>query len=199
MEDETLLANDLFYCEHLNATHQKDITDNFAIYRDSGKGLDDYIKKLALYEELQNENRTYIVKDNDTEEIAGYFSLKAGLFSINEEVVLEVDNKSASFNTFPGIELAEFAVNDKYIDKYPERKGSGLIIFNDFCISLSKTIQSFIGVKVLYIFALPEENLIERYTKKYGFNRLNLKDENKLHNRIRPSFDDGCVFMYQVI
>lgn len=29
--------------------------------------------------------------------------------------------------------------------------------------------------------------------------RLDRVDEDKLHKRLKPRFDDGCVFMYQLI
>ena len=134
-----------------------------------------------------------------TDEIVGYFSLKAGLISLKEMVELTVDGNKVSFETFPGIELSAFAVNDRYLDKYRESKGYGTIIFGDFIIPFVKQIQKHIGVKVLYIFALPEHKLIETYESKYNFKRLDRVDEDKLHKRLKPRFDDGCVFMYQLI
>lgn len=196
-----VFKNKLFYFEHL---FEKDgviseIKNDFSIFRKSGKGLEIFLKASAPFEERRNENRTYIVRDNKTDEIVGYFSLKAGLISADETVELTVNGNKTTFETFPGIELSAFAVNDRYTEKYQESKGYGSIIFGDFIIPLIKKIQKVIGIKVLYIFALPEKRLIETYEKKYNFKRLDRRHEEKLHKRLKPRFDQGCVFMYQLI
>jgi len=53
-----------------------------------------------------------------------------------------------------------------------------------------------IGVHSLYLFALPQEPLINHY-KEWGFSRLETKQEKFVHNHIKPKFDTGCIFMYQ--
>ena len=158
-----------------------------------------FLKESASTEEESNCNRTYVVRDNNTEEIAAYFSLKAGLFSIEADMSENSDDIVSGFDTAPGIELAEFGVNSDYLSVHPGKRGIGLIIFNDFIIPIVKKVQEMIGVKVLYIFALPEEKLINRYIDKYKFCRLDKVDEDNLHNRRKPRFDNGCIFMYQLI
>ena len=109
-----------------------------------------------------------------------------------------MDGKKIEFETLPGIELAEFAVNQGYISEHPEKKGCGMIIFNELIVPIVKKVQEIIGVKVLYIFALPEERLIDMYTNDYYFRRLDKCDEDNLHKRIKPRFDYGCVFWYYI-
>ena len=65
--------------------------------------------------------------------------------------------------------------------------------FLDLIIPIVKKVQEIVGVKVLYIFALPEQKLMDRYMKEYGFNRLDKCDEDNLHKTIKPRFDYGCV------
>lgn len=201
MKNNNISAKGLFYCEHLFERSDiiTELNKNFYILQEGGKGLEVYLKEHSQIDEIHNENRTYIVRDTETDEIAGYFSLKAGLFSIREETFLTIDGKEELFETLPGVELAEFAVNKKYIKEHPENKGCGLNIFFDLIVPIVKNVQETIGLKVLYIFALPEQNLIDRYMKEYGFRRLDKCDEDNLHNRIKPVFDYGCVFMYQLI
>ena len=55
-----------------------------------------------------------------------------------------------------------------------------------------------IGTKVLYIFALPYDDLIVRYMD-YGFMRLDDPYEDELHKRLKPSYDQSCIFMYQIL
>ena len=51
---------------------------------------------------------------------------------------------------------------------------------------------------MVYIFALPYEHLIERY-KTYGFQRLPESEENDLHRRLKPRYDESCKFMYLLL
>ena len=53
-------------------------------------------------------------------------------------------------------------------------------------------------MKFIYIFALPYEGLIQRYGQ-YGFKRFEPGHEADLHRRLKPSYDDECIFMYQIL
>ena len=138
--------------------------------------------------------RTYLVRDNQTLELAGYFSLKAGLASLNEEKTGE----RAEFDIMPGVELANFAINNEYIQRHPDSKGVGLSIFTDFIRPLVVDVSERVGVKIIYIFALPFEGLIQRYIQ-YGFTRLEARHEEELHQRLKPRYDSECIFMYQML
>ena len=136
--------------------------------------------------------RTYIIRDCDTNEFVGYFSLKAGMISINEQKIGEKEY----FDTLPGVELANFAINDTYIKKHPSMKGCGRIIFDLLIVPIIEEVSKKIGVRIIYIFSLPIDSLIDRYID-YGFMRLASKEENELHRRLKPNYDENCVFMYQ--
>ena len=138
--------------------------------------------------------RTYFIRDISTNELVCYFSLKAGLISFNEIS----NNEKASFDTLPRIKLANFAVNDVYIHNHPNAKGIGLLIFLDFITPIVRRDSVEVGVRIIYIFALPFESLINRY-RDYGFKRLSKSNENQLHGRINPSYDENCIFMYQMV
>ncbi len=138
--------------------------------------------------------RTYIVRDNRSGDMVGYFSLKAGLISLNEVV----ENDGIKFDTLPGVELADFAVNYEYIKKHKGICGVGKVIFNDFIIPIIEETSNYVGVRIVYIFALPVENLMNRYGE-YGFRRLDKQSEDELHRRLKPEYDDNCIFMYQAL
>ena len=136
--------------------------------------------------------RTYIIRDCDTNEFVGYFSLKAGMISINEQKIGEKEY----FDTLPGVELANFAINDTYIKKHPSMKGCGRIFFDLLIVPIIEEVSKKIVVRIIYIFSLPIDSLIDRYID-YGYMRLASKEENELHRRLKPNYDENCVFMYQ--
>ena len=136
--------------------------------------------------------RTYVVRDNFSSEMVGYFSLKAGLVSVNE---VHTEDE-VTFDTIPGVEVANFAVNNTYLRNHPELSGTGLIIFNDFIVPIIQEAAKSVGVKIIYLFALPFERLIETYVN-YGFLRLDSAAEDELHKRLKPQYDEDCIFMFQ--
>ena len=166
--------------------------------------MSQYLKKLALSDEQSMEMRTYLVWERGSEECVGYFSIKAGLVSINEEEIEEQDYEtgekhlSKEFDTYPGIELANFAVNSVFIENNPEMKGIGKYIFTEFVLPLVYDVSKIAGVKMLYLFALPYEKLIKHY-RKIGFCSLPREAEVRLHSRIKPRYDRGCKFMYLLL
>lgn len=198
-----LIQIDQFYCDHLgvNVNDEKDVR-NFSIRSQNGHGLLNYLLHKSFYDEDAHLMRTYLVRDISSDEIVGYFSLKAGLVS-TEEQEIEIYNTDSNepstritFDTIPGIELANFAVNSAYIAKHPGISGVGLFIFDSFILPITRQVSTEIGAFVLYIFSLPFENLIDRY-KKYGFMRLEKEYEDKLHKRLKPEYDQSCIFMYR--
>lgn len=188
-----LLQNDLFYCNHLGVS-EKDEQDilNFTVKDPNGQGLVNYLRFMSFPEEDSGTMRTYVVRDNYSSELVGYFSLKAGLISVNE---VHTEDE-VTFDTIPGVEVANFAVNQQYLKIHPDLRGTGLIIFNDFIVPTIQEAAKSIGIKIIYIFSLPFERLIERY-KEYGFMRLDTVSEDELHKRLKPNYDEDCIFMFQ--
>lgn len=168
-----LLQDDFFYCNHLGASERDEIDiPFFFVNRPEGAGLERYIRYNAFPDEDAGVMRTYIIRDLISDELVGYFSLKAGLFSVNETTEDDV----TEFDTIPGIEIANFAVNSIYTDNHSEMSGSGMVIYFHFILPLIEHISKAVGVKAIYLFALPFEKLISRYSE-YGFSVLQDKDE----------------------
>lgn len=137
----------------------------------------------------QNLNaRTYIVKDKVTGELACYFTLRSGLITIQAF--------HEDFDTIPAIELSNFAINDGYRKNHPKTRLLGSFILKQFILPIARTMSKYIGVKSLYIYALPDENLIEHY-EKMGFTRLPRKQEKFVQNHVKPKYDEDCIFMFQ--
>ena len=116
----------------------------------------DGIKSLALMDEEYHNARTYIIIDNDTQELVCYFSLKAGFLTTKEHHRL----LSHDFESVPGVEISNFAVNENYIKKHPDRKGIGSNIFKYFILPNARSAQSIIGLEEVgnLIFALNTDN-----------------------------------------
>ena len=190
-----ILQNDLLYCNHLGVSERDEFDImQFTVNNKKGQGLINYIQYFAFSDEEVGNMRTYIVRDNRSSELVGYFSLKAGLISLNEVT----NDEGITFDTLPGIELANFAVNGCYIEKHKNLKGLGKIIFTDFIVPIIEETSRSVGIRIIYIFALPIEKLMNRY-KQYGFVRLDQQSEDELHKRLKPGYDENCIFMYQAL
>ncbi len=59
-------------------------------------------------------------------------------------------------------------------------------------------VAELIGVQALYIYALPEDELIEHYST-FGFSRLEPELEEFVHKHVKPAYDESCIFMYQIL
>lgn len=182
-------------CCHVSVK-TRDIADikSFEIaHPETGAGLEWYLKYQALFDEHSGVMRTYLVRFKSTQECVGYFSLKAGLVSVNEERA----SNGITFDTVPGVELANFAVNNAFAQKH-NTKGLGYLLFSGliapFILEHAKTL----GIYMIYLFALPYERLMKTY-ESYGFHRLPHKAEELLHQRLKPAYDESCIFMYQLL
>ena len=185
------LEDELFYCENLTLS-QKDTVDiaDFTVICQEGKGLLNYLQNHAVDDEVQGLMRTYMIRMKGNDECAGFFSLKAGLVSQRE---LLIDGK-IQFDTLPGVELANFAVNGNFVHKY-RVKGLGGVIFSDFILPIIRKVSTIVGVNLVFLFALPYMELMGTY-EEYGFRRLALEAEIMLHRRLKPAYDQSCIFMY---
>ena len=197
-----LLRNKWFYCDHLG-TYARDAQDiqQFTVRNpEIASGLANYLKNHAFADEANNAMRTYLVREYMTDELVGYFSIKSGMVSLNErEITDESGNTQITFDTLPGLEIANFAINETYLKSHSEWKGIGIMIFNHFIRTLADQVAVISGTTVLYIFALPFDSLIERYQKVYSFLRLDKSEEDDLHKRLKPHYDQSCIFMYQML
>lgn len=157
---------------------------------ENARGLEVYLRHYAISDEVEHLNRTYLVKDKFSQELAGYFSLRTGL--ITKRV------NGNSFNSFPAIELSNFAIEANYRHNHPEVYHLGRYIFRHFVVPMVKQIAELVGVNSLYLYALPNGRLMGHY-EKMGFTRLPPDQESFVQDHIKPIYDEGCIFMYQVL
>lgn len=185
------LENELFYCENILAHHDNlQLIQTFRVIKETGLGLEYYLKKAAVSDEINHQARTYLVKEKGTNDLVGYFSLKAGTVATKVRKTflhLEMDS-------IPAIELANFAVNDNYKMAHDEQHGLGEMIFYYFVLPMCQHASEYIGIDMIYIFALPYKNLINYYERMH-FRRLPKTIENIIHHYHKPRYDEGCIFM----
>ena len=130
-ENKGILRTGMFYIDHLDPNSKSDLLDinGFTIDAPEGQGLSVYLKEYSCEEELERNMRTYLVRDIVSDECVGYFSLKAGLISLNE-IETEIEDAETGehktireFDTLPGVELANFAVNRQLHQKLSVSEG----------------------------------------------------------------------------
>lgn len=179
-----------FTIEHLfDSLENQDLIAKFQATNDAA-GLESYLKNQSVEDEENNCSRTYLVKDALSGELAAYFSLRTGLITIQVQ--------AENFDSFPAIELANFALNKRYKDSHPESRKVGFYVFKKFVLPIVQRLSVYVGISSLYIYALPEEKLIEHYSTM-GFSRLPEHQERFVQRHVKPKYDEGCIFMYQVI
>lgn len=184
----SILDTEDFTIEHIfdSSENEKLISEFSAL--NGAEGLENYLKNQASSDEENLYARTYLIKDSVTGELAAYFSLRSGLITVQAY--------HETFDTIPAVELSNFAVNKNYRNNHPETSMFGAFILKKFILPLAQMMSRYIGTSSLYIYALPDEKLIEHYTN-LGFTRLSKKQEKFVQNHVKPKYDEGCVFMFQ--
>lgn len=150
----------------------------------------------ALLDENNGTARTYIILDSKLDCIVGYFTLKAGQCHLNEGNWLH-----KRYKVLPGVELAMLAVNDRYRELYNGPSFSfGEWIFEAFVLPKIKDASQLVGIKLIYIFALPYKPKLIEFYKKLGFVNPNdsIGTKRYIHTTL-PAFDRGCIFMLQTL
>ena len=184
-----------FYCTHLGDMDEDEAdVRNFTVkHPANAAGLLGYLQRGAFAKEVAGTMRTYMVRDIKTDECAGYFSLKAGLVSLQEH---KINDDETEFDTLPGVEVAFFAVNENYTRG---EHGFGAVIFEDIIEPVIREASRQIGIYLIYVYALPEQKLLKNYQENYGLLRLSPDAEKDLHARLRPRVDKDCIFMYKLV
>lgn len=190
MIDISMFNTPIFSLEHLTENDAKSI-EQFWVKRPEGKGLQNYINNYALIDEQDGSARTYLIKDNISKEIVAYFTLRTGLITISKGFL-------KGFDAYSVVELSNFAVNDAYREGKDILPNLGSNIFAEFILPLVMKISEYVGVKFLYIFALPEDRLMAHY-KKMGFETFPIHMEKYVYRHVKPVYDRGCRFMCQML
>lgn len=176
--------------EHIfDSPENLDLISSFSV-ANNAYGLESYLKNQATKDEKDNYARTYLIKDKVSKELVCFFSLRTGLITIQ--------SGDDQFDTTPAIELSNFAVNDTYRRNHTEIQSIGRYVFELFILPIVRCMAKYVGVNSLYIYALPNDKLIEHY-QIMGFTRLPADEEKFVQQHVKPKYDEGCIFMYQTV
>ena len=209
------------YCERLTSNkHNKELIKDFVIdrekacryeYERTGRifGLELYLKHCAWESDLSNEARFYLIKTVFTNEIVAYFSLKCGLISVDS--VFRNDNKENLAreqgvklvpDTLSGIEIAHFAINDKYRKSHSKNgilvKGLGKYLYLDFILPIIRKANKLVAAQILYLYAADsskDKKLVEYYNKTFMFKTV----DNENYKPVTSYYDNDCIFMYRLL
>ena len=192
-EERIVLDSAEFNLRHL--TDSADDRQRIATFS-AGKnalGLERYLKDCSVVHELAGENRTYLVLDAITDELACYFTLRSGLIPVPE------NTGEGYLSTLSGMELAYFAVNENYRRSKTKTTNTriGFYVFDKFILPIAKHVSRIIGARILFVYALPHPKLMSYYANTLGFRTLPRELEKFLYDRVKPDSDEGCVFMFQ--
>ena len=144
-----LPESDYLKCEHIGSV-SRDMEDieGFSIrHPETSSGVERYLKQDALADECNSIMRTYMVRSKMTDEFVGFFSLKAGLVAINEQ---KASGNNALFDTIPGVELANFAIDKMALGRLKHR-GFGATVFRTLIVPFIKKHAETLGIYDLYI------------------------------------------------
>ncbi len=191
------LENSFLYCTHYNAT--KDVQTKISGFSvsENGANLGYYLRRVAAYEEKSGLARTYLVYEKETDDLVAYFSLRCGhvLQNINRRLF-----RTKSFDAIPGIEFANWAIDVNFNNTFKSTVNNmklGTLIFRDFVMPIVTDAQLLVGARLLYLYALPHDELINYYETSMGFRRLPPTEEKQVHRFSRPRYDNNCIFMFQ--
>lgn len=172
-------------------------------------GLGPYLKRCAWQEDLNNEVRIYLIIDTQTDDIAAYFGLKAGMVANSKTGMISAEAQQIIFNekgvkwlpsVLPGIEISHFAVNDNYRRKISTAsrpvKGLGAYFYPEFIYPIIEDVAQKIGVNMIYLYAAGDEKLVSYYRSVFDFQSL---EDEDFYVPLEPDYDGGCTFMYRLI
>lgn len=204
-----------FFCEPLRANaDNKNLLKEFVIRREEGYaelggivGLEAYLKECAWNDDEEGLIKAYVIKPYFSREIVAYFTLQAGMVSVDaenrnskRELIARMEGTKLVPATIPGIEISHFAVNDLYREKHSVNgivpRGLGRYLYPEFIYPTIRRIRRDLGVKMVYLYAAGDEHLKTYYQDVFGFSRL---EEETLFVPVTSYYDDYCEFMYKLL
>ena len=153
-------------------------------------GMNNYLHYWAKEKTAEHEEFTFLVKYRG--EIIGFYTIKPGIRLENWEF--------GQFDTGSACEIVNFAVDKNYKERKDAIPLIGKKIFEEVILRRLRMIEE-AGMPIEYIilYALPRFRLIWYYIEVLGFRRLPLIEEGKVQRRIRPRYDNQCIFLYKKI
>lgn len=131
---------------------------NIADFCCQAPGLNDWLKKKALRNHSTGISRIYVVCDENTNRVIGYYYLSSG--SVQRNTVPGAYRRNAP-DSVPVIVLGRLAVDASW-----EGKGLGAGLLKD-ALYRTQNIASQVGVRAVVVHALSEE--VKDFYTRFGF------------------------------
>nr|WP_317359145.1 N-acetyltransferase [uncultured Tyzzerella sp.] len=157
------------------------------------EALDLFLKCEAFKYNEDGQGNTYIIKLKDTDEIIGYYTLKANTIQI-------YNIKTRIKESHPAIEIARLAVNNDY-----KNNKFGTTIFFHYILPKIKEVKKLIGINTIMLFSIHEdideyEHINNKKTLKYFYEKLGFNlAEDEVQKFIEDDYNEGCKLMYMSI
>lgn len=135
------------------------------------QNLNDYIQGEAFEHNSNHDGNTFLLFKNDTDEIIGYYTLRASSIKVNNCY-------------WPVIEISRLAIHKEY-----QRKGMGTTIILTLINKKIIDVSNLIAVKGVLVFA--DKDAIGFYKDKIGFVEL----DEELIDIIDDGYRDECIAM----
>ncbi len=166
---------------------------------------------LEYFDQIEQEETTSESDLDLIEEIRESVRSRKGILKSDLNKIQKKDNKAVKDlekaftgnmqrvgQTFAGVEIVQFCLNDKYIEDLKRHSffpSFGAIVFWHFLVPKVLEVRKYIGCHYLFLFAADtsEDESLIRYYKSLRFT-----DAGE-HGAVIPLYDWTCRFMYQEI
>lgn len=149
------------------------------------KDIEDFLYNKAITFEKKLRSRTYLLLNQDTLEVAGYFSIAISVLyadEIKEKILLEIGDLQIK-KDIPCLLIGQIAKSDNY-------KGIKLgNILMEHAIKKLEITNKIVGGRFILLDALNNEKIISFY-KEFGFFEIEeINKEKESIKMIRPFYD----------
>lgn len=145
------------------------------------ESMTDFLKSEAFECDSTGEGNTYLLKD-DTNKILGYYTIKCNAIQSHDE-----ESIYNEYKVYPAIEIARLA-----IDETCAGKGLGSILLA-YIIQKVLELKEQVGIKYIFLFALPSAKEFYIRRNRIGVNFLNFPDSVDF---LTDSQEQGCEPLY---
>jgi len=168
---------------HQSTSQVKKLLKTFSCKRN--KDLEDFLHNKALTFEKHLRSRTYLYIDNETKEVAAYFTIAISMLytdNISTKTIKLLDGYKDNITTIPCFLIGQLGKSDKY-----EKFKIGEYILEDSIDVIDKA-HNTLGGRFILLDAVNDDRLIKFYKNNLFF-PIEENDKNESIKMIRPYFE----------
>ena len=168
---------------HQSTSQVKKLLKTFSCTRN--KDLEDFLHNKALTFEKHLRSRTYLYINNETKEVAAYFTIAISMLytdNISTKTIKLLDGYKDNITTIPCFLIGQLGKSDKY-----EKFKIGEYILEDSVDVIDKA-HNTLGGRFILLDAVNDDRLIKFYKNNLFF-PIEENDKNESIKMIRPYFE----------